>query len=266
MKPENSKSTIQPLPPQPISFTPVWVSLLIALFLLAVNDLGLSFGEVFSGLGDILEFLSRYRSPDFTDLGEYLRLLGQTLATALWGTVIAFVLGVIMAPFAAKNLSPHPVIYRVTREILNFMRAMPDLLLALIFVAAVGLGPLPGVLALGFHTAGFLGKFFAESMERVNPGIYEAISATGASFLQQIMFAAWPAIIREVVGYTLYIFDRNVRMAAVLGLVGAGGIGLALQQNLRTFRYDESAALIIIMLVSIIAIDYLSTVIRSRLA
>jgi phosphonate transport system permease protein len=266
VKPLNIKSKLQPLPPKPFSFIPVWFSLLIALFFLAVNDLGLSFGELLGGLGNIFEYLSRYRSPNFTDLREYLVLMGQTLAMALWGTAIAFFMGFLLAPLAAKNLTPHPVIYRLSRELLNFMRAMPDLLLALIFVAAVGLGPLPGVMALGFHTTGFLGKFFAESMERVNPGIYEAVSATGASFLQQIMFAAWPAIIREVVGYTLYIFDRNVRMAAVLGLVGAGGIGLALQQNLRTFRYDESAALIIVMLVSIVAIDYLSAAIRSRLS
>jgi phosphonate transport system permease protein len=266
VKPVNIKSQLQPLPPKPLSWIPVWVSLLAIIILLAVNDLGLSFVEVIGGLGDIVEYLSRYRSPNFTNLGEYFILMGQTLATALWGTAIAFVISFVMAPLAAKNLTPHPIIYHLTRELFNFMRAMPDLLLALIFVAAVGLGPLPGVMALGFHTAGFLGKFFAESMERVNPGIYEAVSATGASFLQQIMFAAWPAIIREVVGYTLYIFDRNVRMAAVLGLVGAGGIGLALQQNLRTFRYDESAALIIVMLVSIVAIDYLSAGIRSRLA
>jgi len=127
------------------------------------------------------------------------------------------------------------------------------------------MGPLPGALALGIHTAGFLGKFFSESLERVDGGVYEAVSATGASRLQVVMYAGWPSILREALGYTLYIFDRNVRMAAVLGLVGAGGIGLALHDTLRMFNYNESAALIIVILVTILIIDYLSTWLRGKL-
>jgi phosphonate transport system permease protein len=121
------------------------------------------------------------------------------------------------------------------------------------------------VLALGVHTAGFMGKFCAESMERVEPGIYEALAATGATLPQRIMYAAWPSVLREAAGYALIILDRNVRMAAVLGLVGAGGIGLALHDTLRLFDYGRSSALILVMLVTIIVIDTLSSSLRRRL-
>ena len=253
------------LPKKPFNPTPVWLSAWLALLWLIVFDLDLSFETLWYGVNDILEYFSRYSTPNFSDISRYLELLAQTLATALWGSALAFIVAVLLAPFASRNLAPNPVAYRVARELLNFMRAMPDLLLALIFVAALGLGPLPGALALGIHTAGFLGKFFAESLERVDAGVYEAVAATGASRVQIVMYAGWPSIMREALGYVLYIFDRNVRMAAVLGLVGAGGIGLALHDTLRMFNYDQSAALIIVILISILIVDYLSTWLRGKL-
>ena len=170
-----------------------------------------------------------------------------------------------MHRFAARNFTPHPSLYYISREFLNFTRALPDLLLALIFVAAIGLGPLAGALALGIHTAGFLGKFFAESLEQIDKGVCEGVAATGANFPQMVMYAGWPSILREALGYVLYIFDRNVRMAAVLGLVGAGGIGLALHDTLRLFNYDQAAALILIILLTILVIDYLSAWLRKKL-
>jgi len=245
---------------------PLWITLVGITVGGMIWHLGLSFSSVVMGVGSIGEYLDRYRSPDFSHGLKYLMLMLQTLAIALWGTLFAFVMSFVLAPLAAKNLSPHPAVYRAVRELFNFLRAMPDLILALIFVSTLGLGPLPGVLALAVHTAGFLGKFFAESMERVAPGIYEGVRATGANFPQLVMLAAVPSTLSEMAGYTLYIFDRNVRMASVLGLVGAGGIGLALHDNLRLFRYNESSALILIMLSSIVAIDYLSAWLRGRIA
>ena len=262
--PPKSKS-LPPLPPRSRNLVPLYLSICLIVLIVMINALELSFGSIALGVNDIFEYLSRYSSPDFTSFPQYLILMGETLAIAFWGTFIAFSASILIAPLAAKNLSPNPVIYRIVREILNFLRAMPDLILALLFVSALRVGPLPGVLALGIHTTGFLGKFFAESMERVNPGIYQGLLATGASFIQVIVFAAFPSILSEITGYTLYIFDRNVRMAAVLGLVGAGGIGLELQKNLRLFQYDSSAALILVILLSIITIDYISGWIRGRL-
>ena len=253
------------LPPRPRSWLPAWAAAALALLYAAGHDLELSFEDLAYGLDDMVEYFGRYRAPDFAGVPGMLGLMMQTLATAVWGTMLAIVLGGLLAPLAARNLSPGRWTYLTARELLNLMRAMPDLLLALVFVAALGLGPLPGVLALGVHTAGFLGKFCAESMERVEPGVYDGLAATGATLPQRIMYAAWPSVLREAAGYVLIILDRNVRMGAVLGLVGAGGIGLALHETLRLFDYARSSALILVMLVTIIAIDALSSSLRRRL-
>ena len=257
--------TRTPLPRKPFNPMPIGLSIWLVLLWLIVTDLDLSFETLAYGVEDMAEYFSRYGHPDFSDLSRYLELMAQTIATAIWGTALALVVAFVLAPLAARNLTIGPKVYRLARELLNFMRAMPDLLLALIFVAAMGLGPQPGALALGVHTAGFLGKFFAESLERVDAGVIEAVRAAGASRMQVVMYAGWPSILREALGYTLYIMDRNVRMASVLGLVGAGGIGLALHDTLRLFKYDESAALITVILTVLLAFDYLSTWLRGKL-
>jgi len=253
------------LPPKPRNPLPIWVAATLAILWLIIIDLDISFEVLAYGVADMGEYFSRYGQPDFSDLSRYLALMGVTLATALWGTTLALVVAFFLAPLAARNFAPNPIAYRLARETLNFMRAMPDLLLALIFVSALGLGPLPGALALGVHTAGFLGKFFAESLERIDNGVCEGVASTGANFPQMVMYAGWPSILREALGYVLYILDRNVRMASVLGLVGAGGIGLALHDTLRLFEYGQSAALILVILATILIIDYASAWLRRRL-
>lgn len=253
------------LPPRPRSWLPFWIAVAAALFYGISVDLELSFDVLAYGFQDMAEYLGRYTAPNFSRLPQYLALMVQTLATAVWGTMLAVIVGGLLAPLAARNFVPHPALYRASREMLNLMRALPDLLLALIFVAALGLGPLPGVLALGLHTAGFLGKFCSESMERIDPGVKEAVAATGANWSQQVMYAGWPSVMREALGYTLIILDRNVRMAAVLGLVGAGGIGLALHDTLRLFDYGQSSALILVILTAIVSIDICSSLLRARL-
>jgi len=254
-----------PLPARPFNPAPLWIVAWIASLWLIIRDLELSLETLVYGASDMAEYFGRYTLPDFSLLPHYLSLMAQTIATAVWGTFFALVTSFLLAPLAARNLSPGPFSYRIARELLNFLRAMPDLLLALIFVAALGLGPLPGALALGVHTAGFLGKFFAESLERVDGGVIEAVRASGAGTAQVVMYAGWPSIFRESLGYTLYIMDRNVRMASVLGLVGAGGIGLELHDSLRLFNYDKAAALIIVILATLLAFDSLSTWLRAKL-
>ena len=253
------------MPKKPFNRAPIWIAAVLTVLWLIILHLDLSFQTLLYGYKDLFEYFGRYSSPDFSNLSRYLVMLWQTLAIAFWGTILALVAGVVLAPFAARNMTPNRVVYRIARELLNLMRALPDLLLALLFVASMGLGPLPGVLALGIHTAGFLGKFFAESLERVDRGVIEAIQATGASRTQVLMYGGWPSIQREFLGNSLYILERNVRMAAVLGLVGAGGIGLALNASLETFKFRESAALIIVILVPVLAFDNLSTWLREKL-
>jgi phosphonate transport system permease protein len=259
------QTAIPALPPRPARYTWLYLVLWCVSLGWIVYDLELS-GEYLATAGaDMLEYFSRYSRPDLSELPLYLALMGQTLAMALWGTLIALILAVLLTPFAASTLTPNRWLYQGTREVLNVLRALPDLLLALMLVAAVGLGPLPGVLALGLHTAGFLGKFFAENMERVERTVYEGVRSTGANFVQVTLFAAWPMTLREAVGYTLYILDRNVRMASVLGLVGAGGIGTALYDALRIFEYSRAAGLMLVILTALLLIDGGTTWIRNRL-
>ena len=257
--------TSDTLPPRPKRFFWIWLLFAALVLILIARNLEINFTTLVWGYQDIIEYFSRYGRPDFSGWSHYSALMLQTIAIAFWGTVMAFAIGFALAPFASFALTPGKVSYQTARETLNFLRAVPDLMLALIFVSSIGLGPLPGILALGFHTGGFLGKFFSESLDRVPPGKYDAIAAVGANFPQRVMFAGWPSVMRETAGYTLYIFDRNVRMSSVLGLVGAGGIGLELHVTLRLFNYGQAAALILFLIGTIFSIDYLSTFMRSKL-
>jgi len=236
-----------------------------AAFCLTAVDVGISPLQLRGAMADIVDYLGRYLHPDFQDWRSYLADMGRTMAMAVWGTALAVIGAVAMGPLAAQNLSPNAPLHRLARETLSFLRAMPDLLIALVLVGLLGLGPLPGILALALHTTGFLGKFCADSLERVGPGVHEALDACGATTGQKLMFAGWPSIVREFTGYALYILDRNARMACALGVVGAGGIGVALQQAVRVFEYRQASAIILVVLVTIIAIDYASTWLRGRL-
>jgi phosphonate transport system permease protein len=253
------------LPPKPRNFKWLWLLFAALLIALIIVDLDINPTTVIWAYEDIREYFSRYSHPDFSGWQHYAALMFQTVVIAYWGTALAFGIGFVLAPFASRALTPGPLAYNAARETLNLLRAIPDLMLALIFVSSLGLGPLPGILALGLHTGGFLGKFFSESMDRVAPGRYDAIAAVGAGFAQRVMFVGWPSIRRETAGYTLYIFDRNVRMSAVLGLVGAGGIGMELQTALRLFNYDQAAVLILLLMVTIFSIDTLSGFLREKL-
>ncbi len=253
------------LPPKPRSRRLYWLGLFAAVLVLALTDMRISLSLLSGALWEVGEYMSRYSDPDFGLWREYVLEMGETLAMALWSTVACFVFAVALAPFAARNLAPNPIVYRATRELFNFMRAIPDLLMAVIFVAMIGLGPMAGVAALTFHTTGFLGKFLAENLERVDRGTYEALTASGADMLQRVHYAGWPSVAREAAGYALFIFDRNVRMAAVLGLVGAGGIGITLFTTIRLFEYRQAAAVVLIILGTILAVDYASSWLRSRM-
>ncbi len=251
------------LPPRPLSRLPLVMVGLVALFVLVAWDLELG-ADNLAGLGD---FLDRFADPDFGAWRLYLAGLGDTLSMALWGTTLALLLGMLLAPLAARNLTPHPLAYHVARMVANFLRALPDPLLALLLVAGLQVEArmLPGVLALALHTGGFLGKLLAEYLERVDPGVLEAVTSTGAGRLQVLMFAGWPSILRETAGQTLYILDRNVRMACVLGLVGAGGIGALLYEHLGFRDYPRAAAVILMIMATVVLVDLLSGWLRGRL-
>ncbi|MNT02387.1 Phosphate-import permease protein PhnE [compost metagenome] len=189
----------------------------------------------------------------------------ETVQIAIWGTLLG-VLGALPVSFlAARNLNVNPWLYRATRQTLNVIRSINELILALVFVAAVGLGPFPGVLALALHGVGMLGKFFAESIEEIDEGPLEALRSTGARPLQVIVFGVLPQVITAWIAVILYRFEVNLRSATVLGMVGAGGLGFELVSSLKLFKYQETATCIVVITVMVIVADMISNRLRAAI-
>lgn len=242
----------------------VFLIVVLAIFWIAAQVIELSFGALITGIPNVINLISRMLPPDPSILPGLIKPTYETLAIALWGTAIAALLGFPLALLAARNLTPHPMVYLVARGILNSQRGVSELVFAIIFVAAVGLGAFPGVLALGVHSAGVLGKFYAEAIENIDPGPIDALTATGASKFQIICFAVWPQILPELVTYTLARWESDVRAAFVLGIVGAGGLGFELQMAMRLFKYQETLAILMLIVGIVTLLDWMNSRIRAR--
>jgi len=208
---------------------------------------------------------SGFFPPDLSRLGEYLTEMLITIKMAIWGTALAVVVAIPVSITASRNTSPHPLVYQLTRRVLDIFRGLNEFLLALIFVAAVGLGPFPGILALAVYTTGILGKLFSEAIEVVDQGQVEAVRASGASRLQVFTHGVWPQVVATVISMTLYRFESNVRAATVLGLVGAGGIGLYVTESIRSFDFKSASTIMLVIIASVMLVDYLSGKLRERL-
>ena len=259
--------------------------------------------ELIDGIPQIFATLARMLPPDFTKLtapehyffpeelslpelllpvplgGEAARtrqrwwnntfpqtVIGATLETvqmAFAGTFLALLAAFPLGFLAARNMTPHPYVYSLVRSALNLVRTIPDLALGLLFVAAVGLGAFAGTLALAIHTATVLGKLLSESAENIDEGVVEALRATGASYPQILSFAVLPQILPDLISFTLYRLETNIRAASVLGLIGAGGSGYLMNTSFRTFQYQEAAAIVLVLIALVMLVDYLSSWLRN---
>jgi phosphonate transport system permease protein len=193
-------------------------------------------------------------------------VVGATLETvqmAVAGTFMALVVAFPLGFLAARNTTPHLFVYYGVRTALNLVRTIPDLALGLLFVAAVGLGAFAGTLALAIHTATVLGKLLSESVENIDEGVVEAIRATGAGYTQIVSFAVLPQILPDLISFTLYRLETNIRAASVLGLIGAGGIGYLMNTSFRTFQYQEAAAIVLVLIALVMLVDYVSSRLRT---
>ena len=198
-------------------------------------------------------------------LWRWLRLLWQTLLMAYVGTMTGAAVAFGLCFLATTNLMPHAGVRFLVRRLLEFCRTVPDIVFALIFVVAFGLGPLPGVLALAVHTAGALGKQYSEVVENIDMRPTEGICASGGSWFAQIRFGVLPQVLSSLVSYTVLRFEINVRGATVLGFVGAGGIGEELIIAIRKFFYSDVSAILLLLVVCVMLIDTLSEKIRHRM-
>ena len=260
-------------------------------------------GELIEGIPQIFATLGRMLPPDFTkvtDPGNYYfpaelslpelllplpigeeqvrtrerwwnntfpqTVIGATLETvqmALAGTFLALLAAFPLGFLAARNMTPHRYVYYLVRGALNLIRTIPDLALGLLLVAAVGLGAFAGTLALAIHTATVLGKLLSESAENIDEGVVEALRATGAGYPQILSFAVLPQILPDLISFTLYRLETNIRAASVLGLIGAGGIGYLMNTTFRTFQYQEAAAIVLVLIALVMLVDHLSSRLRN---
>jgi phosphonate transport system permease protein len=213
---------------------------------------------------NMAEFGAGFLRPNFHDWDAYAWEMVETVQIAVWGTALAVFFGIPFAILASANVCPQWVVQPV-RRLMDACRAINEIVFALLFVVAVGLGPLAGVLALAVHNIGIIAKLFSEAVEAVDPRPVEGIRATGATRLQEVIFGVVPQVMPLWSSYTLYRFETNVRSATVLGIVGAGGIGHSLYENIRSFHYSETAAIVIIVVVTVMLIDLVSARIRKAL-
>ena len=251
------------LPPLPL--VAGVLALLIVLWLTA-PVVEVDFVHLFGSIGKMFAFAGQmFIAPDWSYVPILLEKMLETMEITVLATAIALGISLPLGVLAASNATPHPVVYRVTRDLLSLMRALPELVWALVFVSAVGLGPLPGVMALAFVTVGFMAKFFAEAIEVVDRKAVEGVRAHGAGWLQVRLFAMLPQALPGFVGTVMYILDHNLRAAAILGLVGAGGIGYELVMSMRMFQYNHLLLIALSIYLVVTVLDRSSDRLRSRI-
>ncbi|MBN9669048.1 phosphonate ABC transporter, permease protein PhnE [Roseibium aggregatum] len=244
----------------------------ICIAILVLVLLGLSYepAEVFNWTylftdsANMAMFISDFLRPDFTDLGQMLGKMLETIQIALWGMALSLVFGVPCGLLSAGNIAPVWIVQPM-RRLMDAARAINELVFAILYVAAVGLGPFAGVMALFIHNLGIIAKLFSEAVEAVDCRPVEGVEATGASRLQEIIYGVIPQVLPLWASLALYRFETSVRSATVLGIVGAGGIGFTFYESFRAFQYDRASAVIIVIIISVTLTDIISSWLRKKL-
>lgn len=243
----------------------IWIIVIIAGLFISIDVTNTHISVLFHNFSQFADIFIQMANPDWGYLGAVIPLLLETIKMAILGTVIGSVVAFIYSLLIARNIIKNRAVTGVLRFIMNIIRTIPDLLLGAIFVAVVGIGPVAGIMALSVFTFGVVVKLFYEAIETIDPGPIEALTAVGANKFQIIWFAVLPQIMTYFISYVLYAFEINVRASTVLGYIGAGGIGLYLQQTLQIFDYAKTGTIIIVIIVVVVIIDYISSKSREAL-
>lgn len=236
-----------------------------ALFLQGLLSIDVSAQRLIRGVGNLGQFMSQAFPPSTARLGAIWSAMVETLNMAIVGVTFGVILSLPFALLCATNTTPHPIVRVLARGIVATLRTIPDLIWALIFVVAVGLGPLAGILAIIMDTIGYCARFFSERFEEVRKGPSEALTSTGGGRLSVIFGAIIPESMASLTATSLYSVEKAIRSAVVLGLVGAGGIGVELTTAMRLFRFDQALSIILVILVVVIAVEQISSAIRKRI-
>ncbi len=240
------------------------ILLLVVLIAWSFTGLDIDLNKLLTSFPRMVDFIGRMFPPNTAVAKTVLASTLETLQMAFAGTVISALVSFPLGLLGAENLSPSWV-HQPVKGFLSILRAIPIILLALMFVSTVGLGPFPGVLALAVHSTGMLGKFYAEAFENASSGPLEALESSGANWIQKVRFGVLTQVAPDLARDTLFRFELNLRESLILGLVGAGGIGFYIQLYIRSFQYDKVATLTIVLLIIVVLVEQLSVAIRKKL-
>lgn len=210
------------------------------------------------------EVRSQYLVQPFGYLLKVLAKMWETVEMAFWGTIFSMLISLPLGILSARNYTPNRLVYTLARGLLGFHRSMPELIIALFFVLMYGFGPIAGIFALAMHTSGVLGKFFADEIENAPPGPQQALHSSGAGRLKVLRFAVFPQVLPQYVAYVQYVFERNIRTASVLGIVGAGGIGMELKGRWDLFDYSHVATILLVIFITVMLLEFLSQRLRAH--
>ncbi len=236
----------------------------LAYLLLGIQSVEVNWTRVWDGIPRGWAFVSAFLSPDFMSRGDEIWAgIQESLTMTLTSTVVGVLLSIPVGVGAARNLAPAPV-YALCRAIIMVSRSFQEIIIAILFVAMVGFGPLAGFLTLSFATIGFVAKLLAEDIEDLDESQVEAIRATGASWLQLVNYAVQPQVMPRLIGLSLYRLDINFRESAVIGIVGAGGIGATLNTAIDRYEFDSAAAILLIIIAIVMVSEYASSAVRKR--
>ena len=234
----------------------------LAYLFAAASTLDVNWQRVIVGLSQGWRFLEGFLTPDFTTRSRDIwQGMEESLTMTVTSTVVGCLISVPIGLGAARNISPLPV-YAVCRAIITVSRAFQEIIVAILFVAMFGFGPFAGFLTLSFATIGFMGKLLAEDIEDINEAQAEAIRATGATWWQVINYGIQPQVMPRLIGLSLYRLDINFRESAVIGIVGAGGVGATLNTAMQRYDYDTASAILIMIILVVLAAEYLSSHLR----
>jgi phosphonate transport system permease protein len=225
----------------------------------------MSFSGITSSFGDVGRLIKRMVPPDFSNISNVVDATIETVWMAIMGTAGAILLSFPLALGAARNTSPHPSIQYFCRTIISLTRAVPELVLGAVFVSAIGIGPLPGVLALAIHSIGMVGKLFADAIEQAAEAPREATISVGATRRQTTRASILPQALPSMIATALFRLEINIRASTVLGLVGAGGIGFLIQTSLRSLDYESALGAVSVIFVVVTVVELLSVRVRSSI-
>lgn len=239
--------------------------LIVIIYYWALNGTETSPTNFAKGFPFMVDFVGRMFPPDISNLDRFLLKAIETLQMAIVGSSLGALIAFPLSFLAARNIMPNKIIYHAVRGLFDTLRGINEIVWGLIFVSMVGLGPFPGVLALAAHVTGALGRYFSEAIETVNPEVIKAIVSTGANKIQIVIRGIFPEVKPLFVNYALYYLENNFRAATVLGLVGAGGIGMELITSMRLFKAQEVLTILIIMVLMVAMIDRFSAYLRKKI-